>query len=77
MTMWCYGEHEGPVAVLTLNDRNDATLDRPGSQRRVPLACSPTAAPIRTCAAIVVTGAGTTFCPGADTDELQVYHGHP
>ena len=23
--------------------------------------------------AIVVTGSGTTFCPGADTDELQVY----
>ena len=23
--------------------------------------------------AIVVTGAGTTFCPGADTEELQVY----
>jgi len=35
--------------------------------------CSPTAAPIRTCAPSSSPVAGTTFCPGADTDELQVY----
>ena len=23
--------------------------------------------------AIVITGSGSTFCPGADTNELQVY----
>jgi len=63
---------EGPVAVLTLNRperRNGWTV---GLQRRyLSLLTDCSADPdVR---AIVVTGAGTTFCPGADTDEPQVY----
>jgi enoyl-CoA hydratase/carnithine racemase len=62
----------GPVTVLTLNRperRNAWTI---GLQRRY-------YGLLQECVddpgvrAIVLTGAGTTFCPGADTDELQVY----
>lgn len=62
----------GPVTVLTLNRperRNAWTI---GLQRRYyGLLADCVADPAVRC--IVVTGAGNTFCPGADTDELQVY----
>lgn len=62
----------GPVTVLTLNRperRNAWTI---GLQRRYyGMLAECVDDPNVRC--IVVTGAGNTFCPGADTDELQVY----
>jgi enoyl-CoA hydratase/carnithine racemase len=65
-------EDHGAVTVLTLNRperRNAWTI---GLQRRYYglLQDCVEDASVR---CIVVTGAGHTFCPGADTDELQVY----
>jgi enoyl-CoA hydratase/carnithine racemase len=62
----------GPVTVLTLNRperRNAWTI---GLQRRYyGLLAECVDDPAVRC--IVVTGSGNTFCPGADTEELQVY----
>jgi enoyl-CoA hydratase/carnithine racemase len=62
----------GPVTVLTLNRperRNAWTI---GLQKRYYGMLSECVDdPAVRC--IVLTGSGTTFCPGADTEELQVY----
>lgn len=63
---------EGDVAVLTLNrpERKNAWTI-PLQRRYLGLLAQCDADPaVR---AIVITGAGTTFCPGADTQELTVY----
>jgi enoyl-CoA hydratase/carnithine racemase len=62
----------GEVAVLTLNrpERKNAWTI-PLQRRYLGLLAQCDADPaVR---AIVITGAGTTFCPGADTQELTVY----
>ena len=65
-------EDHGPVTLLTLNrpERRNAwtiPLQRRYYGRLAECVADPD---VR---AIVVTGAGTTFCPGADTGELQTY----
>jgi len=65
-------DHEGGVSVLTLNRperRNAWTIGLQGRYYALLQECVDD--PAVRC--IVVTGAGSTFCPGADTDELQVY----
>ena len=62
----------GGVTVLTLNRperRNAWTIQLQRAYYGMLAACVDDGS-VR---CIVVTGAGTTFCPGADTDELQVY----
>lgn len=60
------------VALLTLNRPHRRNAWTIGLQRRYygRLADCVADEGVR---AIVVTGSGTTFCPGADTEELQVY----
>lgn len=65
-------DDHGPVAVLTLNrpERRNAwtiPLQRRYYGRLAECVADPD---VR---AIVVTGSGTTFCPGADSQELQTY----
>jgi enoyl-CoA hydratase/carnithine racemase len=65
-------EDHGAVTVLTLNRperRNAWTIGLQGRYYGLLEECVDDPA-VRV---IVLTGAGTTFCPGADTDELQVY----
>ena len=64
-------DHDG-VTVLTLNRperRNAWTVAMQGAYYALLQECVED--PSVRC--IVVTGSGTTFCPGADTNELQVY----
>jgi enoyl-CoA hydratase/carnithine racemase len=64
-------DHDG-VTVLTLNrpDRRNAwTIPLQRAYYGLLQQCVED----ESVRAIVVTGSGTTFCPGADTDELQVY----
>ena len=65
-------EDRDAVAVLTLNRperRNAWTI--PLQRKYYGMLQECVEDPAVRC--IVLTGAGTTFCPGADTDELQVY----
>ncbi|HEX2902648.1 MAG TPA: enoyl-CoA hydratase-related protein [Jatrophihabitans sp.] len=65
-------DHDGGVTVLTLNRperRNAWTIGLQARYYGLLQDCVDD--PGVRC--IVVTGAGSTFCPGADTDELQVY----
>ena len=65
-------EDHGPVAVLTLNRperRNAWTV--PLQRRYYGRLQECVEDPAVRC--VVLTGAGTSFCPGADTEELQVY----
>jgi enoyl-CoA hydratase/carnithine racemase len=65
-------EDRGAVAVLTLNRperRNAWTIPLQRTYYGMLQECVED--PAVRC--IVLTGAGKTFCPGADTDELQVY----
>src|SRR4051794_32464487 len=64
--------HEGGVAVLTLNRperRNAWTVELQKRYYQLLAECVDDP-DVR---AIVVTGSGNTFCPGADTDSLQTY----
>jgi len=64
--------HEGDVAVLTLNRperRNAWTIPLQRTYLGLLEQCNNDPG-VR---AIVVTGSGSTFCPGADTQELTVY----
>jgi enoyl-CoA hydratase/carnithine racemase len=63
-----YQVEEG-VATVTLNrpDRLNAWTDRMAGEFRWAMDTASAAVPVR---AVVVTGAGRGFCPGADTDAL-------